>query len=51
MEELQNMRTKMEQYRVSKGPALQKTMSVPEMRKLLGLKKTETFLRQKSSAE
>ena len=31
---------KMEQYRVSKDPALQKTMSVPEMRKLLGLKKT-----------
>ena len=28
MEELQNMRTKMEQYRVSKDPALQKTMSV-----------------------
>ena len=43
MEELQNMRTKMEQYRVSKGPALQKTMSVPEMRKLLGLKKTESY--------
>ena len=58
MEELQNMRTKMEQYRVSKDPALQKTMSVPEMRKLLGLKRqkvtgwfTETFLRQKSLAE
>lgn len=43
MEELQNMRTKMEQYRVSKDPALQKTMSVPEMRKLLGLKKTESY--------
>ena len=44
MEELQNMRTKMEQYRVCKDPALQKTMSVPEMRKLLGLKKTEILL-------
>ena len=43
MEELQNMRTKMEQYRVSKDPALQKTMSVPEMRKLLGLKKTDSY--------
>ena len=43
MEELQNMRTKMEQYRVSKDPALQKTMSVSEMRKLLGLKKTESY--------
>ena len=43
MEELQNMRTKMEQYRVSKDPTLQKTMSVPEMRKLLGLKKTESY--------
>ncbi len=43
MEELQNMRTKMEQYRVSKDPVLQKTMSVPEMRKLLGLKKTESY--------
>ena len=43
MEELQNMRTKMEQYIVSKDPALQKTMSVPEMRKLLGLKKTESY--------
>lgn len=43
MEKLQNMRTKMEQYRVSKDPALQKTMSVPEMRKLLGLKKTESY--------
>lgn len=43
MEELQNMRTKIEQYRVSKDPALQKTMSVPEMRKLLGLKKTESY--------
>ena len=43
MEELQNMRTKMEQYRVCKDPALQKTMSVPEMRKLLGLKKTESY--------
>ena len=40
MEELQNMRTKIEQYRVSKDPALQKTMSVQEMRKLLGMKKT-----------
>ena len=43
MEELQNMRTKMERYIVSKDPALQKTMSVPEMRKLLGLKKTESY--------
>ena len=43
MEELQNMRTRKEQYRVSKDPALQKTMSVPEMRKLLGLKKTESY--------
>ena len=43
MEELQNMRTKIEQYRVSKDPALQKTMSVPEMRKLLSLKKTESY--------
>ena len=43
MEELQKMRTKIEQYRVSKDPALQKTMSVPEMRKLLGLKKTESY--------
>ena len=43
MEELQDMRTRKEQYRVSKDPALQKTMSVPEMRKLLGLKKTESY--------
>lgn len=43
MVELQEMRTRLEQYRVSKDPALQKTMSVPEMRKLLGLKKTESY--------
>ena len=43
MEELQNMRTKMEQYRVCKDSALQKTISVPEMCKLLGLKKTESY--------
>lgn len=43
MEELQNIRTKIEQYRVSKDPSLQKTMSVPEMRKILGLKKTESY--------
>ena len=37
------LKTEIKNHRLSKEPALQKTMSVPEMRKLLGLKKTEGY--------
>lgn len=43
MDELQEKKTKYEQCQVSKDSVQQKTMSVPEMRKLLGLKKTESY--------
>lgn len=36
-------KTEIKNHHSSKEPALQKTMSVPEMRKLLGLKKTESY--------
>ena len=37
------LKAEIKNRRLSKEPALQKTMSVPEMRKLLGLKKTEGY--------
>ena len=37
------LKTEIKNYRLSKEPDLQKTMSVSEMRKLLGLKKTEGY--------
>ena len=52
----QEIRTRLEQFQANKDPKLKNTMSVPEMRRLLGLKKTERatglsteiFLRQES---
>ena len=51
----QEIRTRLEQFQANKDPKLKNTMSVPEMRRLLGLKKTESywlatgiFLRQES---
>ena len=43
MKEYNEIRTEIKNHRLNKEPALQKTMSVPEMRKLLGLKKTEGY--------
>ena len=43
MKEYNETRTEIKNHRLRKEPALQKTMSVPEMRKLLGLKKTEGY--------
>lgn len=43
MKEYNEIRTEIKNHRLSKESALQKTMSVPEMRKLLGLKKTEGY--------
>ena len=38
-----NEHDEIKDHSLSKEPDLQKTMSVPEMRKLLGLKKTEGY--------
>ena len=43
MKEQYKISTEIKNYGLIKEPALQKTMSVPEMRKLLGLKKTEGY--------
>ncbi len=42
MEE-QDIKTRLEQFQANKDPRLKNTMSVPEMRRLLGLKKTESY--------
>ena len=39
----QTIKTRMEQFQASQDLRQRKTMSVPEMRKLLGLKKTESY--------
>ena len=39
----QDIRTKLEQFQTNKDTRLRNTMSVPEMRRLLGLKKTESY--------
>lgn len=39
----QEIRTRLEQFQANKDPKLKNTMSVPEMRRLLGLKKTESY--------
>ena len=41
--EAQDIRTKLEQFQENKDTRLRNTMSVPEMRRLLGLKKTESY--------
>ena len=43
MKEQYKISTEIKNHGLIKEPALQKTMSVPEMRKLLGLKKTEGY--------
>lgn len=43
MEEAMDIQTKLEKYRSTKDPKLKNTMSVPEMRRLLGVKKTESY--------
>lgn len=43
MEETKDIQTKLEKYRTTKDPKLKNTMSVPEMRRLLGVKKTESY--------
>lgn len=43
MKEYNEIRTEIKNHRLNKESALQKTMSVSEMRKLLGLKKTEGY--------
>ena len=43
MKEYNETRTEIKNHGLIKEPALKKTMSVPEMRKLLGLKKTEGY--------
>ena len=43
MNEHDEIKTEIKDHSLSKEPDLQKTMSVPEMRKLLGLKKTEGY--------
>ena len=39
----QEIRTRLEQFQANKDRKLKNTMSVPEMRRLLGLKKTESY--------
>ena len=39
----QEIRTRLEQFQANKDPKLKNTMSVPEMHRLLGLKKTESY--------
>ena len=41
--ETQNISNKLEKYKSNHDPKLKNTMSVPEMRKLLGLKKTASY--------
>lgn len=41
--EIQDIRTRLEQFQANKDPRLKNTMSVPEMRRLLGLKKTGSY--------
>lgn len=43
MENVQSVRTKLEQYQSTSDLKLKNTMSVSEMRRLLGLKKTESY--------
>ena len=43
MKEQYKISTEIKNHGLIKEPALKKTMSVPEMRKLLGLKKTEGY--------
>lgn len=56
--EIQDIRTRLEQFQANKDPRLKNTMSVPEMRRLLGLKRrkatgsfTGTFLKLKLLTE
>lgn len=41
--DIQEIRARVEQFQASQNPKSRKTMSVPEMRKMLGLKKTESY--------
>ena len=41
--DIQEIRARVEQLQASQNPKMRKTMSVPEMRKMLGLKKTESY--------
>lgn len=41
--EVQDIRTRLEQYQATREPKLKSTMSVSEMRRLLGVKKTESY--------
>ena len=43
MNDIQKIRTQIEQHQTEQEQVLRRTMSVPEMRKLLGLKKTESY--------
>ena len=43
MNDIQKIRTQIEQHQAEQEQVLRRTMSVPEMRKLLGLKKTESY--------
>lgn len=43
MNDIQKIRTQIEQHQAEQEHVLRRTMSVPEMRKLLGLKKTESY--------
>ncbi len=46
--EIQDIRTRLEQFQANKDPRLKNTMSVPEMRRLLGLKKKDGKLLARS---
>lgn len=41
--DVQEIKTKLEQFQATKDPILKNTMSVSEMRRLLGVKKTESY--------
>lgn len=43
MNDIQKIRMQIEQHKAEQEQALRRTMSVPEMRKMLGLKKTESY--------
>ena len=43
MNDIQKIRTQIKQHQAEQEQALRRTMSVPEMRKMLGLKKTESY--------
>ena len=43
MNDIQKIRTQIEQHQAEQEQVLRRTMSVLEMRKLLGLKKTESY--------